>query len=108
MPGDSDRAMAGEPAIGGRDPIGLQSTARLVHDLVDALVGQVQLARSHGETTGGLPRGTNRVLNELTADAKRIEEQCAVLLKALGAEQPVKPEPSHGGPRASEADQGNG
>jgi hypothetical protein len=89
MPDNEDRA----PAAGAGDAGALESTARLVDEVVDALLGQIRRAARQSETASDLPRGTKKALKELADDASRIEGHTAELLAALGAEQAAENRP---------------
>jgi hypothetical protein len=89
MPDNEDRA----PAAGAGDAGALESTARLVDEVVDALLGQIRRAARQSETARDLPRGTKKALKELADDASSIEGHTAELLAALGAEQAAENTP---------------
>jgi hypothetical protein len=90
MPDHEDRA----PAAGAGDAGALESTVRLVDELIDALRGQVRRAKRQSETASDLPRGTKKALKELADDAASIEGHTAELLEALGMDgEAAKPPP---------------
>ena len=85
------------------DADALRATLDLVEQLVEALEGQVRRAQRQTASAASLPHGARETIEEVAAEAARIQAQSARLPAALGAGllEPPGPQPSRDPPESA-------